>query len=753
MPRVHGINIAPRRGRGRGRSRPSATCVGGNVAATTTTVADGGSSVNFEETKEGESPGNPVKDIHGATLRMSLDGDATRENGSTREGNLKSPAASTCMAHSRESLETEAAGTTKEQTMPATSTKPVEADKTNSTIDSSTSFSAPTTTTPAVNGKNIRPQARESLNYLDFGSHSFSVQKISHKSPRKFNSNNIQFSSVGLAPSLDPIAEVPTAVPATSQLPSAETKTIPEKNDTLLDQQLTDKTNLASETAELMSKESPESKNNSNSIDASRHSKINSNARWLYHRCSKACTQMKTLLSPLELAIKTLQAIRSIRVDDDFGEHLQQILFAVLREGKRRDLDFMFEVSEKALELREDELLDERSLQEVAVIASSREGSDQGDNCEVDDDSSDDELIDALEMLATQPIEPSTIDDIFTKSLNQSPGMATPQISNQELQQTAFHSTTDGDSPRKSHRSRRKKRPTQNTAVADNATHKGVIESSHTNAPNGASKRESTTEFNNEAMNSDFPMMKDAVDDMQDDEKWSFLPSAQLPSIEERDEDGGQTPRRVTRSMGLTDGDDDGVENSIVESPKNRKSLEMSRKAELPENTEESNENQDNTIQADENTNVMEDITREPDEKSMVENAAGSNEKQDEVLIMNDKPDVAENKPCSSGEKAAIENTARGGENLRKEIKAYNKTGAMESKPLGFEKSTIDDEEVYTNVKNRKRGECKDVVRIMFTGITPTRRHYQVSVFFLFFFIAGSCLPLLILYFSYSWPR
>ena len=93
-----------------------------------------------------------------------------------------------------------------------------------------------------------------------------------------------------------------------------------------------------------------------------------SNAQWLYHQCCAARTAMETPLSPLQLAIKVLQFVKSI--DEDADDVNQMELFKFLKEdgkAKRRDLSFVFEISERAVELRDDEELTEEALRRVAL--------------------------------------------------------------------------------------------------------------------------------------------------------------------------------------------------------------------------------------------------------------------------------------------------------------------------------------------------------------------------------------------------
>ena len=85
-------------------------------------------------------------------------------------------------------------------------------------------------------------------------------------------------------------------------------------------------------------------------------------ARWFYHRCSAARSAMETPVTPLQLAIKVLKFVKSM--DKDADEVNQLELFNVLRDrkAKRCDLSFVFEIGERAVELRDDEGLTEEAL-------------------------------------------------------------------------------------------------------------------------------------------------------------------------------------------------------------------------------------------------------------------------------------------------------------------------------------------------------------------------------------------------------
>ena len=79
MPRVHGIDIVPRRGRGRARSRPGGgfgvgrAAVNNNVATTITNNNVGETPTkDKQQQNDTDMQNNTVEDINGDTLNMSI---------------------------------------------------------------------------------------------------------------------------------------------------------------------------------------------------------------------------------------------------------------------------------------------------------------------------------------------------------------------------------------------------------------------------------------------------------------------------------------------------------------------------------------------------------------------------------------------------------------------------------------------------------------------------------------------------------
>ncbi|KAL9181637.1 hypothetical protein ACHAXT_010442 [Thalassiosira profunda] len=93
-----------------------------------------------------------------------------------------------------------------------------------------------------------------------------------------------------------------------------------------------------------------------------------SHARWLYRRCAAARAAMETPLSALQLSLVVLQFVQSI--DEDAEDVGQMELFQALKgEGraKKRDLSFVFDVIERAVDMRDDEELSEEGLRAIAA--------------------------------------------------------------------------------------------------------------------------------------------------------------------------------------------------------------------------------------------------------------------------------------------------------------------------------------------------------------------------------------------------
>lgn len=667
MPRVHGVDIIPRRGRGPGRQR--ALLIADGVDTNANVV---------EATEPGAPPSHHVdNNIHDDVTRLSLEGAVNETSRSHDEIHTTTASPPESPPGSNKS------GKANDRTMPS-----VEAD---------TSTSTNATCKGLIATSCIRPQPRESLNFIEFGSHSFSVQQISHKSPSICDVNNLRSDPLGPSFETTAKAELP---PLLSTNIRAQTEQSMEGKDDVANE-----AESAEDTEKLNAREAsnpthpPLENESSHSIEETtltvlpqnddelteeahqqkdqhsvptrdlshvEDSNYSSNAHWLIHRCSVACLQMEMTLSPLEFAMKTLHVIRSI-TDDNQYEELQYQLFAVLKNGKKRDLDFVFEVTERAVELRDDLTLNEESLREASLVSAGRDVTDV--NLESIRTSSDDDELDANEDLATQPTEQSTrtsSPQIFLQGPQQQPeGLA------------AAHSTASGQSQSNNiHRSRRKKRNSCDSSIANGADE---MNSSNASTSEKDPNRE-MSEGNNETIHADFAATADDLD-MQDDEIWSFLPSTQ--PMEDRNNIDESPARRVTRSMNLKNNDD--VDNT------------------QPRHTSEAAGTSEKYVGDDVAEDLVEDM-----ESQVID--VGT--KVSDVRIACSDNDHVDSQPTETNEILLQSN-----DNVRVEVESPNDGG-----------------EVYSLVKMRERSEGKGSVRIIFTGLTPTRRHLQVSKYHILFY-------------------
>jgi hypothetical protein len=159
--------------------------------------------------------------------------------------------------------------------------------------------------------------------------------------------------------------------------------------------------------------------------------------------------------------------------------------------------------------------------------------------------------------------------------------------------------------------------------------------------------------------------------DMQDDDIWSFLPNIQ--STDEMKEDEELPTRRITRSMNVENSDE--TDNS---QPCHESSSQCAGDDIADDNVIEGTETQ----VIDLNTQVSEVRMKCTDNEHVDSQNSGTNN----IQLLNEDQN---NEKC-----------------------------------IG---SSYEDGEVYSMVKMRERSEGKGVVRIIFTGLTPTHKHMQVS--------------------------
>eukprot|EP00970_Alexandrium_tamarense_P019258 scaffold13820_cov207-Alexandrium_tamarense.AAC.2 len=329
--------------------------------------------------------------------------------------------------------------------------------------------------------------------------------------------------------------------------------------------------------------------------------RLNPNAQWLYNRCSQAKLQMGTSLTALELSLRTLNALletipnekrdNSNDYDDDDDDAstintedpthddddetqslLQSALFEITKDGKKRDLQFVFDVCEKTKVLRGDGGLrgcrGGEMLREVALAV---DGVDVGVTGEcgvlaefVNQDATKASSNNLSEAHSTPHKSPMTHGTDSTANLTPelSPPVDVHTANGVPLVQTAGNSgggyammcdleedvkqpaaSDDGKQPLtqgswKKPRSRRKKRPTSHCGALGNDSMRNDDDTSSKQSAGGSQA------------NADFPAKNDGLDIEEDGASWNFLSTAEDQHID-RVEDADDTafPQRVTRSM------------------------------------------------------------------------------------------------------------------------------------------------------------------------------------------------------------
>lgn len=125
-----------------------------------------------------------------------------------------------------------------------------------------------------------------------------------------------------------------------------------------------------------------------------------SNAQWLFNRCSKAQISMGNPLTTLNLCVKILRVIQQSDEDDDINIPLME----AFKDAKQRDVKFIFELCERAGDLRDDDHLSEETLRAVATDAVVNTGEEQPADPEPESDENylPDQTINFDEMLAYQ---------------------------------------------------------------------------------------------------------------------------------------------------------------------------------------------------------------------------------------------------------------------------------------------------------------------------------------------------------------
>ena len=676
MPRVHGIDVVPRRGRPRtsfesksGGGSSSGSAAGGvgvyyaSVASNSLLNDDAGDDdgdceqiiVDGAARDVIISPCKQQSDLHASMSSLPIEAGINRGfcDLSLAGGGKKGSTNFNCSNvsyNSKSSPEEDESHTMQSTAIKSNASSPKKVES--RTIQSTAIKSNVTAIGTAT--MSIRPQAREILNTIEFGS-SFSVQEITSRKapPEEFVSDHLRLGSLGMRQSSELIVlppKTPTkcaagSTTATSLMTTTEDEEAVEvvkSKDDVKNVETCDERTMPPPPSRMIENETHASHSDEQVVQQSnlptREQPIevddcilhDSNAYWLYQRCSTSIEQMESHITTLEFSITILRIIRSIDNDDKFEGNLQSKLFDSTNVGKRRDLQLIYDVTERALELKEDDTLDVHSLQEVAANLGNTSF----------DSTFDEEEMNAHHSLFTQPIEENIV--------------SATQVQIVEAK----------SSPRKIHR--RKKPAVMN---------RGEVGSSN----------ELTNDATNISSHADFPQTEDALD-IQDDDKWTFLPSDGLEPNRDGNEDTDESTRRLTRSMGDVEEDPILGACNINDPPSDNK--------ETFKNGSQRHDRQSPSLSP---TSI-----KSPPKSSLSVDSS------------------SRNSPM-----AVVNLNGREGTNNTSEDFSEEKSQASE----GTDKeSTMEGAEVSTLVKMRRRSEGNDNIRVMFTGFMAMRHHMKVNM-------------------------
>ena len=463
--------------------------------------------------------------------------------------------------------------------------------------------------------------------------------------------------------------------------------------------------------------------------------KLNQNAKWLYDKCKIAKSNMEYPHSAIHLATTILHAIREhystsnskndiiknnnngnnnnnneeedeeTEVEEEQIQIIQNLLFKLIDDegmnGKKRDLQFVFDVSLRSYELFED--------LSGAVV-------DDGSNG--DDDGGGGLTVEALRRVAIACGDDDGEGASTSLASTKSPSATTPKkggnerTDNDDNVPSSSTTSTPSSLMKKNIRSRRKKRQSN--------SHIGMS-NNNTTEENG---KEIIIGNNQSKSSSDFPILHDNGDDlnMQEDDNdtgWSFLSSPQNRATEsnnnddEEEEEEGEgeshSPVRVTRSMKQSTDSVAGEEeeddiNDDAEMRKEDDGVSVQNdEAALPMENEESVGNNDD------------DDDNENDE--FIQTGTLSFDQPNDDAIHNE-----ERQDSNTNEQALSRNEMSPLKQADNTDENEDVCDDEESKFSQGESDLIDE----VKLSSRKRNERREVVRIMFTGVTPTRRHMQM---------------------------
>ncbi|KAK1743528.1 hypothetical protein QTG54_006149, partial [Skeletonema marinoi] len=582
----------------------------------------------------------------------------------------------------------------------------------------------------------IKPQSKESIQHLEFSSHSFSVPSITKKS----TSNSYQYDdddfggggtalSFGIGPSLETLKE---------EVESTEQGQEPDDEE--------DKKQQQQPTAPPKA--------------------LNPNAQWLYKQCSTAKSKMEYPHSTLHLSTKILMAIRqhysssNYNSDTDEDERIQTIqslLFKLIDEGKKRDLQFVLDVGSKSLELYEDcccvEGLTVDALRDVAVAC----GDDVVElDCGGNGNNNDGLKADDISMGGNATTPKKDVNGQSNQNGNEdSRGSSTPATAaestpspqkrrgeeegNNNNIAMSSSTTTPASLMRKNIRSRRKKRTS------------GRVN----DIPNTKERTKENTTINTDGKpRADFHIQNNDDDELNmqeddDNEKWSFLSSAQNQaaesnnSVDHGDEEERQ-PQSPIRTRGMQqsleftaeeeeeeDGNDNDVEVMQEDSESVEKELEVSKNE--VENCDDEEEKDSGNNTADYDGDVQE--AAESVAKELAVSSRNVLENRDEEKVDDDINDGNDSLVQTATLSFDHPNDTSNDEETRSNNGAEEALSVNEIPPP-LEPADSDDESKFSQgesdlidevkLSSRKRSERRELVRIMFTGVTPTRRHMQM---------------------------
>ena len=744
MPRVHGIDAVPRRGRRRaGLASRVASSSSGVTNNDNNSITDGAendatsaaslatASLNLDaELKQNPDDRllNELNDDNdasesgmvGGDTQMTLDDTSKKHSlNNTKDGNDDSQQESKSPTTPFKSKEEELLSDDNLLSTP-TATESQET----TIISNKTSTKINTTSNNNYNTSNndnnihstkefssvIKPQSKDSIENLEFGSHSFSVPSITKKSVSKYHDYNdfggggTALSLFGIGPSLDTLQEEEESKPA-------------EQNDSLDD-------------------EKDDEKQSSVTITP-----LNPNAQWLYNQCSTAKSKMEYPHSALKLATKTLLSLRQhyhSKCDSDTDEDeriqtVQNLLFELIAGGKKRDLQFVFDVSSRSFELSEDEGLTVEALRDVAIDCC-----DAINDCGYDNNDCVKDVDNSMKVAATPKKDVNgETNQLVNKIIvgDKTPDTAAESTPSPQKRRgeddIATSTTTPASSMRKSIRSRRKKRQNGRGNETTNTKEKVHEKTNLTE-----------TDFRIQNRLDELSMQVD------DDEKWSFLSSPQGKGEDSNVENTDENERGQQSPEGATDvkqSIDFAVEEEVNDiammqddaaSVENELAVLAANKAECSDEVEEDSivsiDMATNTSEIKEDAKLMETELTDLNENDFAQCEEVKEDNQEEVIVEEEKDDsVVQTAALSSDQPDASTVRTNSNSTITEPLPSSEiptlqpdkKTDSDEESKSSQQQSDLIDE---VKLSSRKRNDRREAVRIMFTGVTPTRRHMQM---------------------------